>query len=220
MSLEIVLKLDDDSDLHLDLFWLRDHCRCRQCYDESNHQRKLNILDIPDDVKCKKYELKDGNVHVTCKSIFSVIKLGDFNDTIVSGNDNHVSKYELNFLIQNQPNKINQTKEICLWNNESIEAPIKKCLRVSFLNYMSNPESSKKVLESLHVYGVAFIDGVQPPSQQNTEFVIRNLFPIHKTFFGKMWTFSDAKKDHSDTAYTNSKLKACALRFKFIFSLF
>lgn len=73
-------------------------------------------------------------------------------------------------------------------------------------DYMSDPDVSKKVLENLHVYGIAFIDGVQP-TQQNTEFVIRQLFPIHKTLFGEMWTFSDAKKDHSDTAYTNCKLK-------------
>lgn len=71
-------------------------------------------------------------------------------------------------------------------------------------DYMSDPDVGKKVLESLHSYGVAFIDGVQP-TQQNTEFVIRQLFPVHKTLFGEMWTFSDAKKDHSDTAYTNSE---------------
>lgn len=36
---------------------------------------------------------------------------------------------------------------------------------------------------------IAFIDGVQP-TQQNTEFVIRELFPIQRTLFGDMWTFS------------------------------
>lgn len=70
-------------------------------------------------------------------------------------------------------------------------------------DYMTDPTVSKKVLESLNSYGVAFIDGVQP-TQQNTEFVIRELFQVHRTLFGDMWTFSDTK-DHSDTAYTNSK---------------
>lgn len=85
-----------------------------------------------------------------------------------------------------------------------LEAPMKTNCRVSMRDYMSDPAVSKLVLESLHFYGVAFIDGVQP-TQQNTEFVIRQLFPVHKTLFGEMWTFSDAKQDHSDTAYTNSK---------------
>lgn len=87
-------------------------------------------------------------------------------------------------------------------------------------DYMSDPDVSKKVLENLYVYGVAFIDEVQP-TQQNTEFVIRQLFPIHKTFFGEMWTFSEAKKDHSDSAYTNSGKKKILMRLvvnDFLFS--
>lgn len=73
-------------------------------------------------------------------------------------------------------------------------------------DYMSDTKISLGVLSSLYNYGVAFIDGVQP-TQQNTEFVIRQLFPIHRTLFGEMWTFSHEKQDHSDTAYTNSELK-------------
>lgn len=65
-----------------------------------------------------------------------------------------------------------------------------------------DPVISKKVLESLFYHGVCFIEGVQP-TQENTEFVIRQLFQVHRTLFGDMWSFSDSK-DHSDTAYTNS----------------
>lgn len=96
--------------------------------------------------------------------------------------------------------------EMCLWNQKLFEEPFNTNCRVSMRDYMSDPDVSKTVLESLRMYGVAFIDGVQP-TEQNTEFVIRQLFPIHKTLFGLMWTFSDAK-DHSDTAYSNSKFTA------------
>lgn len=109
----------------------------------------------------------------------------------------------MKFLVENQPNEKRLSKEHLLWDKKSIIDPMERNCRVSMRDYMSDPEVSKKVLESLHVYGVAFIEGVQA-NQQNTEFVIRQLFPIHKTFFGEMWTFSD-KQDHSDTAYTNSK---------------
>lgn len=84
--------------------------------------------------------------------------------------------------------------------------------RVSMRDYMSDPDISRKVLEGLHLNGFAFIEGVQA-TQQNTEFVIRQLFPIHKTLFGEMWTFSDEKKDHMDTAYTNCKLFKIVLKF-------
>lgn len=82
-------------------------------------------------------------------------------------------------------------------------------------DYMSDPDVSKGVLSNLHQYGVAFIDGVQP-TQQNTEFVIRQLFPIHKTLFGEMWTFSDEKKEHADTAYTSGKLRNNIRKLKII----
>jgi trimethyllysine dioxygenase len=121
------------------------------------------------------------------------------------GNDKHKSSYDFDFLLKNQPKSCENYPEISLWNNEIIEEPLKTICRVSMRDYMTDPSVSKKVLVNLHSFGVAFIDGVQP-TQQNTEFVIRELFPIHKTLFGEMWTFSDAK-DHSDTAYTNSELK-------------
>jgi hypothetical protein len=122
---------------------------------------------------------------------------------IFVGNDDHESTFDLDFLIKNQPNEFATLSETVLWNREAFEIPLKTSCRVSMRDYMSDPEVSKKVLRSLHVFGVSFIDGVQP-TQQNTEFVIRNLFPVHKTLFGEMWTFS-TEKDHSDTAYTNSK---------------
>ena len=133
---------------------------------------------------------------------FNVIEI-----SLLLGNDNHESDYDLKFLVDNQPDRISSTSEISLWNKEKLDDPLKSSCRVAMRDYMSDPDVAKKVLESLHLYGVAFIDGVQP-TQQNTEFVIRQLFPIHKTLFGEMWTFSDAKKDHSDTAYTNSEFKS------------
>lgn len=110
----------------------------------------------------------------------------------------------MEFILKNQFDTEKEFQEKILWDKESIEAPIKSSCRCIMRDYMSDTEVSKGVLENLHRYGVAFIDNVQP-TQQNTEFIIRQLFPIHRTLFGDMWTFSDEKKDHWDTAYTNSK---------------
>lgn len=120
------------------------------------------------------------------------------------GSDAHESTYDIEFLIKNQFNSESENQQRVLWTKDILEAPLKSSCRCVMRDYMSDPEVSKSVLESLHKYGVAFIDGVQP-TQQNTEFVIRQLFPIHRTLFGDMWTFSDEKRDHSDTAYTNCK---------------
>lgn len=110
----------------------------------------------------------------------------------------------MNFILKNNKFEECESQERVLWTKEIFEAPLKYICRCVMRDYMSDPEVSKGVLENLHRYGVAFIDGVQP-TQQNTEFVIRQLFPIHRTLFGEMWTFSDEKRDHSDTAYTNCK---------------
>ena len=67
MTLEITVELEDGSTLNVDLLWLRDHCRCQSCYDESNHQRKVNILDIPDEVSTKQYDLEGETLNVICK---------------------------------------------------------------------------------------------------------------------------------------------------------
>lgn len=32
-------------------FWLRDHCRCADCYNDETAQRKQNVLDIPIDIR-------------------------------------------------------------------------------------------------------------------------------------------------------------------------
>lgn len=90
-----------------------------------------------------------------------------------------------------------------LWASETELQTISRC---KMRDYMSDPEVAKEVLANLHKYGVSFIDGVQP-TQQSTEFVIRQLFPIHRTLFGEMWTFSDEKLEHADTAYTTCKFK-------------
>lgn len=115
--------------------------------------------------------------------------------------------YDLKFLTKNLYDSGNtEDEKRKLWTKEIIEINIKTKCRFAMRDYMSDPAVSKKVLESLLAYGVAFIDGVQP-SQQNTEFVIRQLFPIQKTFFGEMFIISNDHA-HSDTAYTNNYLGA------------
>ncbi|CAG9799120.1 unnamed protein product [Chironomus riparius] len=173
----------NENEIKIDKFWLRDHCRCGSCFDFSTNQRSLNILNIPDNVSIKCFELKDNKLNVIW-------------------DDDHESTYDTDFLLKNQYENLSEAKSNkILWTKEYMSIPSNVC-RVSMRDYMSDPDISRKVLKGLCLNGFAFIEGVQA-TQQNTEFVIRQLFPIHKTLFGEMWTFSDEKKDHMDTAYTN-----------------
>lgn len=71
MSREINLKLQDGKVIELDAFWLRDHCRCEDCYDAINFQRKLAIVDIADDVCVEEYNINEASkvLSVNCKLI-------------------------------------------------------------------------------------------------------------------------------------------------------
>lgn len=49
-------------------FWLRDHCRCNECYATDTLQRKFNIFDIPLDVKPKEVISKEnGHINIKCE---------------------------------------------------------------------------------------------------------------------------------------------------------
>lgn len=87
-------------------------------------------------------------------------------------------------------------------------ADANNCAYASFsLNdYLCNDAAAKDVVASLIKYGMAFIKNV-PANIQSTEIAVRRLFPIQKTLFGEMWSFSD-NKAHNDTAYTNEELPA------------
>jgi hypothetical protein len=67
-SIEITI---EDCTLKFDIFWLRDHCRCGVCYDHVNNQRKLNLVDIPDDISTKdlkSFSLEKGkSLEILCK---------------------------------------------------------------------------------------------------------------------------------------------------------
>lgn len=55
--------------LNFDQFWLRDHCRCLECYNEVTKQRKYNLLDLPDDIAVKHWHsTEDGKLlKVKCR---------------------------------------------------------------------------------------------------------------------------------------------------------
>lgn len=53
--------------LSLDNVWLRDHCRCKLCYNENNANRISNILEIPDDISIHEYKIQHEKLIVDCR---------------------------------------------------------------------------------------------------------------------------------------------------------
>ncbi|XP_063699614.1 trimethyllysine dioxygenase, mitochondrial-like [Culicoides brevitarsis] len=174
--------------IKLNYFWLRDHCRCEKCYDKDTSQRKMALTDIPLDIKPSKYEIQEESLRVKWP-------------------DDHESFYELNFLYNYQPSirrPLYEESKSVLWTSENVSKL--DVANVDLSDLLCNDSAVKSVLESLIKYGVAFVNKV-PATQHSTEMTITRLFPLMKTFFGEMWTFSDTK-DHHDFAYTNNYLPA------------
>ncbi|XP_039950794.1 trimethyllysine dioxygenase, mitochondrial [Bactrocera tryoni] len=176
--------------LKINTFWLRDHCRCSDCYNTETKQRKYNLLDIPKTVKPTRTEyIKDGLQYE------------------VHWSDGHTSVYDIDFLHDAQVEHIVAHAEDSTvrvpWNQPFIVAH-EAHLRTTLAELVSSEVAVRKIVQSLIRYGIAFIDGV-PPNTTMTEMAVRRIFPPMKTFFGEMYTFSDVQ-DHADTAYTKQYL--------------
>lgn len=170
----------------LSSFWLRDHCRCSQCYDSETSQRKQSVLDIPIDIQ---------PLRVTANG----------NQLTVTWLDQHESKYNIAKLqsLLKIPSSLTPS-ELSLWS----ESDIKKSAyaRVTLNDYLCDDAVAKSIVASLVRFGVAFIEKV-PANVQSTEMAVKRLFAVQKTFFGEMWSFSD-NKDHADSAYSKAYLGA------------
>lgn len=122
---------------------------------------------------------------------------------VVLGSDDHVSQYDMDFIylaqVENSKlsNHFQSTKT--KWNLPII-LQNERHLRFELTDLIAKESCVKDLVTSLIRYGLVFIDEV-PPNTTMTEMAIRRVFPIMKTFFGDMYTFSDSP-DHADTAYT------------------
>ncbi|VDP21188.1 unnamed protein product, partial [Heligmosomoides polygyrus] len=66
----------------------------------------------------------------------------------------------------------------------------------------------KTVAESFVKYGLVMVDGVEA-SAEATERLCRRVAPIHDTFFGAFWVFSNKAQEkgyHEDTAYGSNTI--------------
>ncbi|XP_047519368.1 trimethyllysine dioxygenase, mitochondrial-like isoform X3 [Pieris napi] len=177
------LRLHNDSVLTFEDCWLRDHCRCPECYHSSTNQRAHHILDIPE-VMIQSVKTNDTNVEI-------------------KWNDGHKSTYNVNFL---EPYGYENWKlpkwPPVLWCGDSVAT---KIARISDKEFVNNIEGEKKVFQSLLDYGIAVIEQVEP-TMEATEVICQALGGVQHTMFGGMWKVS-TNPEHADTAYMNIALK-------------
>ncbi|KAI5119456.1 hypothetical protein M0805_008392 [Coniferiporia weirii] len=179
-------------------FWLRDHCRCEQCFHHITKQRLVNTFDIPPDIQPSSVEAAAEGLKVTWHSPGSP----------------HVSIYPWNWLKWNShesiPENVSQgnlsdhhkPRDKVLWGAKIVQDP-----PMVAHDYVMNDEHGLwKLLKKIDTFGFCFVQGVEA-TPEATEGLTLRIANIRQTQYGSFWDFtSDLAK--GDTAYTTLALGA------------
>ncbi|KAI0703815.1 mitochondrial protein [Cytidiella melzeri] len=188
---KVVIGFDTEEWTRFHHVWLRDHCRCPQCFHPVTKQRLFNTFDISPDIKPVKVESKPAGLEVLWPSSLP-----------------HTSLYPWSWLKQHTydpalPQYKHPLSEKILWGSRIQQAPP----TVTYEEVMSGDDSGLyKWLSNVDKFGFSFVTGVPPTAEATEELATRIAF-IRETQYGKFWEFtSDLAK--GDTAYTTFALGA------------
>ncbi|CAI2340431.1 unnamed protein product [Caenorhabditis sp. 36 PRJEB53466] len=186
-SLEIIYENDGKQEkLIMPFVWLRDHCSSSKYFHAPTNQRKSNCVELLSRAKV------NGEEQVT---------LNEQDALCIDWNDGHRSEFEIRDLLSRALRKKSPSLEsvISPWNSELKHIP-----RIS-----NSSLELKTFSEHLVRYGVVVIEGVEG-SAEATEKLCQSLIPVHDTFFGQFWVFSNSASEdepsYEDTAYGNEDI--------------
>ncbi|KAJ7739324.1 hypothetical protein B0H14DRAFT_3097406 [Mycena olivaceomarginata] len=165
--------------------WLRDHCRCPECFHPITKQRLVNTFEIPPDITPSQAEPTADGLRVSWPS-----------------SQPHVSLYPWSWLQRNSYDPALKQRETQLDSKIQASPPT-----VTYEEAMAEDDRGLyKWLSHVDHFGMCFISGV-PPTPEATEELSKRIGFIRETQYGKFWDFtSDLAK--GDTAYTTLALGA------------
>ncbi|KAI0067372.1 Trimethyllysine dioxygenase [Artomyces pyxidatus] len=169
--------------------WLRDHCRCPECFHPVTKQRLVNTFDIPPDVEPVSVESQPQGLHVIWPA----------------ASQPHASLYPWSWLKQNSydPPAPSEPSEKVHWGAKIVQDPP----TVGYEEVMAEDKRGLyKWLHKIDKFGFCFVSGV-PPTAEATEELSTRIGFIRETHYGKFWDFT-ADLARGDTAYTNLALPA------------
>ncbi|KAK7086523.1 hypothetical protein SK128_012504 [Halocaridina rubra] len=174
--------------LGLSYIWLRDHCKCPDCYDNFTKQRKLDIQKVP-------LNIRPASTKTTKEGLE------------IKWPDGHKSEYTYKYLWQNTYEGWNASYKNPqrLWKAATFPSPQ---LTTVPLSDILDPKKDglKRLISSIIVHGLGFISEVSP-DVESTRAAVETISPVRTTFYGTVWSFED-NLERADTAYTNIYLGA------------
>lgn len=168
--------------------WLRDHCRCSECFHAITKQRLAETFDLE-------------NIHLQeAKSTDSGLEI------LWAGRVPHQSIYPWSWLQRNSYDPPflpkHERRQKFLWGS-SIQADPPA---VRYSDVMTDELALYKWLRKIECFGFCFVTGV-PATPEDTERLALRIGRIRETHYGGLWDFT-ADLKHGDTAYTNIALSA------------
>ncbi|EIW84196.1 Trimethyllysine dioxygenase [Coniophora puteana RWD-64-598 SS2] len=172
--------------------WLRDHCRCPDCFHPITKQRLVNTFDIPPDIKPINVRSTAEGLEVTWPA---------------TATETHSSFYPWFWLQENtydpSPRNSRNTDERVLWGSRIANSPP----TVTHQDVMgSSDHGLYKYLSNVDKFGFCLVTGV-PATPEATEQLSERIGFIRETQYGKFWEFT-ADLSKGDTAYTTMALGA------------
>ncbi|KAK4301806.1 hypothetical protein Pmani_026073 [Petrolisthes manimaculis] len=164
--------------------WLRDHCRCDQCFNHVTVQRKFDLSAL--------------KLNIRPATVISIPE-----ELEVTWPDGHKSKYDYQFLWQNtfEGCQTSYKSPRLLWTPSTFPEPDLTTVPLSALE-SSDKKGIQKLLYSILRHGFGFISEV-PPDLESTRSAVENVCAVQKSFYGEMWELQGTNLTHYDTAYTS-----------------
>lgn len=165
--------------------WLRDNCRCKDCYNKSTNQISFDVIDLSHSIKPAELSEKSDSLNITW-------------------NDGHKSEYSINYLKSLEFGNRSPKRKIKTWDSKSVEKLTDTTVEAAA--FLSSNDSVKELLQSVLKNGFGIVKNVEPTIEA-TRKVAERIGIVQKTFFKEMHDLLSGAQ-FSDTAYTNIPLGA------------
>ncbi|XP_071501871.1 trimethyllysine dioxygenase, mitochondrial-like [Diadema antillarum] len=169
--------------------WLRDHCRCPECYEHTCNQNLVNIFALPTDIKPTEVTLDKEKLYLTWP-------------------DGHLTTYSMQWLLANAPGQSSSDGADLLqplyWDRDIITANPPQDVHIDELRSASRG-GLRKCLENLHVYGFTFVSGLEA-SKESTEEAVQLISNPMNTFYGSVFQYHN-DGSVADTGHTSKGLQ-------------
>lgn len=184
--------VNSNVELKFNNIWLRDHCRCPQCYFEATNQRDVNTHTIPLDIQPKDIELKNNLIKILWP-------------------DDHVSKFDINWLYQNRYGQpyhafLFRPHDRKYWSAEKKNDMV---YPVEFDQVMNEDMGLYKLLNNIAIYGHGFVSDTPLGLEEGVKKLGKRIGPLKESIYGDSWDITNKPKEDIeflDTAYLNVAL--------------